>query len=292
VSPTYPKEDPLDTYRIIRDRLYKPFSSFDISGFGFQYIREWLFVIAEEIALLFPNPDITEAKDLFIRLFSNTKVQLEEGKFVYPPRGVGLGYYEDLKTIGVNAILHEFNPISVYGDQGILEKQHIIPAILKLRRYGFELPNSKVVFNQVEIKWSGWTMSHGSCTRAKRILEPLVSIFSQRYHWERKQILLSFSKTHKEFYDKKGLIIPFQYELFFGYEFTKGDSLWNFRNSGISTLSPVSSGHIRTWAVQRLQAPTDKIVDDFLYETPFFTQWKESDSKAFSIRRKELYKNQ
>jgi hypothetical protein len=53
----------------------------------------------------------------------------------------------------------------------------------------------------------------------------------------------------------------------------------------------VSTGHIRTWAVQRLIAPTDKIVDDFLYETPFFTQWKESDARNFSIRRKSLYKS-
>jgi hypothetical protein len=111
-----------------------------------------------------------------------------------------------------------------------------------------------------------------------------------RYHWERKQILASFNERFKDIYDKWKLIIPFQYEIFFGYEFTKGDSLWNFRNSGVSGASPVQTGHLRSWACQRLKAPTDRIVDDFLYETPFFTQWKESDSKAFSIMRKNVYK--
>jgi len=101
--------------------------------------------------------------------------------------------------------------------------------------------------------------------------------------------LSSFNERFPEVYEKWKLIIPFQYELFFGYEFTKGDSLWNFRNSGVSASAPVQTGHLRSWAVQRMKAPTDKIVDDFLYETPFFTQWKESDAKAFSISRKKTY---
>jgi hypothetical protein len=289
-STTYPKADPMETWESIRELLKEPFGSFDISGFGFQYIRQWLFIIADEITKLFPNPDIFEMKELFFKLMSKPKVQMPDGKFVYPPRGVGLGYYEDLKTIGVNAILQDFHPISVYGDQGILPRRYVIPAVSELRSYGFELPSSKVNFDQYEIKWSGWTMTADHCTRSKLYFEPLVSIFFMRYHWERKQILASFNERFKDIYDKWKLIIPFQYEIFFGYEFTKGDSLWNFRNSGVSGASPVQTGHLRSWACQRLKAPTDRIVDDFLYETPFFTQWKESDSKAFSIMRKNVYK--
>jgi len=288
--PTYPHQDPLKTWEEIRERLSSPFSSFDISGFGFQYIREWLFIIADEITTLFPNPDLSEMKEIFFKLFSEVKVQMPDGKFVYPPRGVGLGYYEDLKTIGVNALLHEFHPISIYGDQGILPRRSIIAAVQKLRNFGFELPTSKVVFDQVEIKWSGWTMTSDSCTRSKLYFEPLVSIFFQRYHWERKQILASYNQEFPEIYKGWGFIIPFQYEIFFGYEFTKGDSLWNFRNSGVSSISPVYSGHLKSWAVQRMKAPTDQIVDDFMYETPFFTKWKESDAKAFSISRKTTYR--
>jgi len=289
--PTYPDTDPMVTWEKIKERLSTPFGSFDISGFGFQYIREWLFIIAEEIAMLFPNPDLEEMKDLFIRLLKDPKVQMPDGKFVYPPRGVGLGYYEDLKTIGVNALLQQFQPISIYGDQGILPRQFVIPAVQRLRSFGFELPSTKVVFNQVEIKWSGWTMSASSCTRAKLYFEPLVSIFTQRYHWERKQILASFNERFPEVYKKWMFIVPFQYELFFGFEFAKGDSLWNFHNSGVSSVAAVQTGHLRSWAVQRMKAPTDSIVDDFFYETPFFTQWKEADAKAFSIKRKSTYRN-
>ncbi|WZH62088.1 RNA-dependent RNA polymerase [Fusarium graminearum ormycovirus 1] len=290
-DPTYPCEDPEETYKNIKESLYKPFSSFDMPGFGFQYIREWLFIVAEEIVRLFPNPDMFENFELFKKLFNKVKVQMPNGEFVYPPRGVGLGYYEDLKTIGVNAILARFNPISVYGDQGIIPKNAIIPAVKELRAYGFDLPVDKVVLNQTEIKWGGWTMSYDRCERPKLILEPLVSIFTMRYHWERKQVLESFAAEFPDYYKEKSSIIPFQYECFFGFEFTQGDSLWNFRNSGVSSTSPVQTGHLKTWAVQRLKSPGDNIQDSFLYETPFYTEWKEADSKAFSIKRKSLYRS-
>jgi hypothetical protein len=290
-DPTFPDKDPMVTWERIREDLRKPFASFDISGYGFQYIREWLFVVADEIARLFPNPDIFEQCGIFKYLFKNTKVQMEDGTFVYPPRGVGLGYYEDLKTIGVNAILHGLNPISVYGDQGILPKSSIMLGVQRLRYYGFELPTKKVNFNQLEIKWSGWTMSHRSCRRSKQLFDPLISLFSAQYHWERKSILMSFASENPEYYKSKNRIIPFEYEITFGHEFTKSDSLWNFHNGGVSDSSPVNTGDLRSWAVQRMKSPQDVVVDSFLYESPFFTSWKRADAKKFSIQRKRTYQN-
>ncbi|WGH72997.1 MAG: putative RNA-dependent RNA polymerase [Trichoderma tomentosum ormycovirus 1] len=289
-DPVYPDTDSEVTWERIRDRLEGFFESFDISGFGFQYPRELLAIVADEICNLFPNPDLMEMRDHFKSILNSVKVQMEDGTFVYPPRGIGLGYYEDLKTIGMLAILKPYDPISVYGDQGLMPDNDFI-SIQRLKEFGFVLKEDKYGLVANNIKWSGWSMGPTHCRRPKQMLEPLVSLFYAQYHWERKNILRNFSIEFQDFYDSVDRYIPFQYELLFGFEFIRGDSLWNFRNSGVSTLSAVKTGQLKGWQLGELQTPMDTISDSLIYSTPFFTEWKRADAKQFSIKRKSVYRN-
>jgi hypothetical protein len=288
-SPVYPKEDAWDTWQLIKNRL-DYFGYFDISGFGFQYPREWLQIVAQEVVNLYPNPDIFEQLDIFKKLCLNLKVNMGDGTFKYPPRGIGLGYYEDLKTIGMLAILDQYNPISVYGDQGLLDQKVTKQAIDSLREFGFIIKAGKWENKLGMVKWGGWSMTPRSLERPKQIFEPLISLFHAEYHWERKLILKNFYQEFSNYYDEKDQIIPFQYEMFFGHEFTRADSLWNFKNSGVSSLRLEVIGNIRSTIVQNLHSPADSITDSSLYETPFFTEWKRADAKKFSIKRKNLYR--
>jgi len=289
-EPCYPDDDPKVTYENIKERL-EYFGYFDISGFGFQFPRSLLSIVAEEIVNLFPNPDIMEQKSIFDRILNSVKVQMPDGLFKYPPRGIGLGYYEDLKTIVMLAILQDYSPISVYGDQGLLLPKTAKEAVSSLREYGFIIAPGKFEYKLGQVKWSGWTMSPRHIEKPRELWEPLVSLFSARFHWERKQILRSFYEDFPSFYKSKDMTIPFQYEILFGYEFQRGDSLWNFRNSGVSCLTSISMGDIRSWAVEKLYTPKDQIKDSLVYETPFFTSWKMGDAKQFSLYRKKLYKS-
>jgi hypothetical protein len=291
-DPTYPKSDPEETWEEIRKKLTW-FCYFDISGFGFQYPREYLIIVAECICELYSDPDMQEYLNIFKHLLKNVKVQMPDGTFKYPPRGIGLGYYEDLKTIGMNAILRKFKPISVYGDQGLIPANDstFMDPILELRRFLFILNDDKFLLMRGAIRWSGWTMAYYKLRRPKQTFEPITSLFHAQYHWERKLILRSLFHSDPHSYNRYDHILPYQYELFFGYEVSKGDSLWNFRNGGVSSLSLVRTGLLKGWAYEKLISPSDTIVDDVIYESPFFTDWKRSDAKEFSILRKKTFKN-
>jgi len=304
-DPTYPKDDPLETWESIKDKLVQ-FAYFDMSGFGFQYPRQYLRVVSEVISRLYPSQDLFEQVNVFHGILDNVKVQMPNGTYKRPVRGIGLGYYEDLKTIGVNALLKQYNPISVYGDQALLPqggstwsrelKARVstgVPykeVINDLRRYQFIILDKKIDTKRV-VKWSGWTMNTSGAVRPKSTFQTLVSAFHSKYHWERKMIIRSFFKRNEDRYRKRYTrFLPFLYETIFGYELFKGDSLTNFDNVGVSTSAPVQIGDIRTWKVESLISPYQGFEDCFSFDTPFFGGWKEGDAKEFSLLRKSTYK--
>jgi len=285
----YPDPDPTVTWGLIKDKLWQ-FGLFDMSGFGFQYPREYLEIIAEEICHYFYCNEIYDNLLDLRTIFKNVNVQMEDGTFQYPPRGIGLGYYEDLKTLGIMAVLAKFHPISLYGDQGLLNDYTLEDSVARLRDFEFIINDDKYQYKRNTVKWSGWTMTTMYCKRPKQVLSPLVAFLSAQYHWERKLILRSFSEMFPQTYKEYSKRLPFLYELIFGYEFHKTDSLLHFKNGGVSTIAPVVTGFYKSVMAERLVSPADNIVDSIIYTTPFFTEWKRSDAKAFSIKRKATYK--
>lgn len=89
----------------------------DITGFGFQYPREYLEIMAKVIADLYPHPKVVEQMKALQFVLRNVKVQYETGEFEFPIRGIGLGYFENLKALGVWALVDQFEPITAFGDQ-------------------------------------------------------------------------------------------------------------------------------------------------------------------------------
>jgi len=290
-DPTYPDEDPMVTWDRIKDKLKEQFLYFDLTGFGLQYPRELLKRVALVIARLYPSVYMGEQEAIFRRILDSVKVSLSSTKVIYPVRGIGLGYYEDLKTIGINAILYGLDRVSVYGDQGIISGSNSGNAIFRLKQADFYMKPGKHEYRRGAIRWSGWSMQPNVIKRSKLLFEPLISLFTSEYHWERKLILESYFKQgFHNFYYKWDTKLSFFYEYFFGFEVTKGDSLWHFSNGGVSCRMPRTTGLVKGWKFERLKSPKDYVEDNVVYETPFFTEWKRSDSKKFSIMRKNAYK--
>jgi len=296
-DPVYPSADLEVLHSRVKDKL-KDVLRFDISGFGFQYLREYLDVGISCIQELYPCSDIDEQADITRSIFDRVKVQLEDGSFVYPPRGIGLGYYEDLKTLVMLAILSDYDPVSVYGDQGLI-KQDNLEGILKLGELNFELKFDKIEVcgtrDVVQIKWAGIRMKPDSFLKPKQFLEPMLGAFFSRYHWERKLGLLGISREYPKLYKRYELKIAFMYETIFGYEFHHGDTFAHFENCGVLAGVPITEGYSRKYVVESKKAPYSSNLFDITYQTPFRMSSQKAYptklSREFQIQRKKLYRS-
>jgi hypothetical protein len=290
----YPDPDVAITYDRIKDRLTMPVYRFDISGFGFQYPRWILESAASVLCELYPMSLMDENFTIMTEIFKNITVQ-KDLEFIKPIRGIGLGYYEDLKTLAMLAILDKYDPISLYGDQGLLDLWQG-EAIGELQRFGFI-----VEFDKVEcigttpyptMKWAGASMSQAHLDTSRRFFDNLRGAFFSRFHWERKLALRSISRSFPD-YRRVQKKLFYLYENFFGYEFYPKDSLGHFDNCGLSMYN-YTSGYSKLYKVQRLVAPFDPILFSLQYLTPFKAATRKiypwSLAKEFQIKRKTVYR--
>jgi len=272
--------------------------SFDISGFGFQYCREILIEANRAIQELFPCTVYDEQTEIFERILSDVEVIMPQGDRVRPIRGVGLGYWEDLKTIAMMAILAPFNPISLYGDQGILplDAFDFFPELLKFQ---FILNFEKVgtaASTMQQTKWGGVTYTLDSHIKHKRLSEKFLGSFFARTHWERKSALVSFLKDDNREYIAIQKRIADMYEKTFGYEFYPKDIYNHYERGGIIDKA-YDTGYIRMWWVRGQASPRSNLLFDAKYQTPFkrvgVIKTSLRMAKDFSQKRKALYrKNQ
>jgi len=218
---------------------------------------------------------------------------MPNGMKFHPNRGIGLGYYEDLKTIGVMAILLDYKVLSLYGDQGIIEDAFHVDE--KLREHNFIIKPSKVKMLPLDrVFWGGWTYTAHSYSIPKRFSNAFLGAFFSRQHWERKLALRGLYSEHKSRYIRIEKRISFLYELFFGYEFYKGESSNNFYDCGVSATQPLISGNHKLYRVQDKVAPNSQLPIDFKFFIPTVVSRDrtipDSLAKEFSILRKKIFK--
>jgi hypothetical protein len=271
---------------------------FDISGFGFQFLREYLLIAAQLIVEIYPCTFMEEQLEIMTSIFNNVNVEMPDGTFEYPPRGIGLGYYEDLKTIVMMALVYDYHPISLYGDQGLLPVEGM-EAISLLQSLHFIIKFEKVEFLSTGeipcIMWAGRRFIDGQCIKPKVKLDPLMGSFFSRQHWERKLGLRGISEDDPEFYMSIEKRLTCLYERIHGYEFRPGDSKQNFFNGGICLRTPILNGLIKSWKVENMVAPPTNILFDTTYVSPFIPAKKRSvphkEALLFQKQRKAVYKS-
>jgi hypothetical protein len=266
---------------------------FDIKGFGLQYPRPYLQVMLEEIGKRYNHPELQDEINVAIDILSNVDLQMEDGTFVYPPRGIGLGYYEDLKMLGMIAILDRFEPVSLFGDQGLIPiypKKHIFGKgffVKEIYRFGHLMDIEKVdIWNFPRYTWGGHFTELKGYIEPRSAFTSLIGAWHQKTHWERKGALRSYSPIHTHVWRR----VAFWYEISFGYEFFKGESMLHPDNLGVNQSAIRQEGWLRDWRVSRLTHP--KVVDDgnFLYELPFQREdVTQKEALDFSIKRKFVY---
>jgi hypothetical protein len=286
----YPSSDIQETWERIRNKLDE-FIYFDISGFGFQFPRSYLKACADAIRELYPSSVMDEEYFELMRILNNVEVQKGITKIYPPDRGIGLGYYEDLKTMVMIAILHKYTPFSVYGDQGLLGPKVGMEGVSALQHFGFIIKNKKSEYRQRIVRWSGYTMTKHNLYKPKRLSEDLSGLFSLSFHYQRKEFLRSLYEQDQEHYLKHiEPYMPFLYEKFFSYEFFKGDSAWHIDNGGVSFSAPYVSGYTRTQIVQRMVDPGVQYGYGCFVESPLSLEVSVKEASKFSKERRIAFK--
>jgi hypothetical protein len=293
----YPVKDKDLLYEQIRYSI-ENCSRVDISGYGFQYPRVILKCLMEVIEELYPCGVLSKQAQIFYNLLENVKVQMPDGKFVYPPRGIGLGYYEDLKTLAMIALLDHAELISAYGDQFIMGvNDESFGTLIELQTsYGFIVKFDKIHFSSKKsMKWAGYSMSPTQCVKTKDLMSKFLTSFFRDFPWERKDALFSFYQENKEFYESHIRVILREYTKFFNFEFVKKDHYNHFLDSGINcATSVITNGSTRFYDVCRMEKPSSSFLWDPVFVTPFALRevklFTKKEKFTFHEKRKNTFK--
>lgn len=294
-DPVYPSTLLAENLERLSPYMKDGFMKFDISGFGLQYTRALLTAGNRAIQELFPCSVYDEQSNIMEQILDSVAVEMPSGEIVYPKRGIGLGYYEDLKTIVMLALLQDSKPISVYGDQGLIDPFSVSFAE-DLMSYSFIMNWEKVDFGSSEGKtrWGGCSFTEDSVVKPMLYMEGILGAFFSRHHWERKLSLMGFAKHYPEVYKSVEKRLIDMYDRIFGFEFFKGDNKTSFLNGGISS-GPRNVGHLRLWSIRSMMSPINGLVFDTVYQTPFKlafgNQVSNKESLLFQKKRKKLYRD-
>jgi hypothetical protein len=299
-DPTYPVPDPDVLWNRLKDMGH--FMRFDISGFGFQYIRKYLEILVRVIEEMYPCSLLTIMSDEAVDIFNDVRVEMPDGSVVRPPRGIGLGYYEDLKTICMIAILDKYQPYSVYGDQGLIPTMTGWDALTDLISSGFIFDSDDKVWasstadtSAWSVKWAGIRMSPQNYKIYKDLSSKILNLFFVREHWERKNGLYSFYKEYPEFYKRNNKKFIKLYQLYFGDELYPNDTSTSFNDVGINANTKHTVGYKKDYRLSNYKVPYSDQLFELPYSTPFLTRkknvWPIKVAKDFSKKRLAIYKN-
>jgi hypothetical protein len=286
---TYPSPHIEETYERVRGKLFECIR-FDVSGFGFQFPRVFLELMASVIQELYPCTDLDNQVADFIDILNSVKVECGFEVF-FPPRGIGLGYYEDLKTLCMLALLKEFNPLSVYGDQGLMQSPTGLYAIPHLVQHDFIIKFDKVEFSSHldgMVKWAGHSLSNTRLIKVKEISNALIGSLFCPTHWERKNSLFSFFEENKIFYKNNYKKLITIYNLIFGYEFYEDDLKNHFQEGGINPYGKLSIGETKLHVISKFMRP----YEDTFFEAPYITPFKKRESKKYPLKENYNFQRQ
>jgi len=288
----YPSADPEVTWNQFKDKI-SDLIRFDISAFGIQYPRVFLQIAVDVLNELYPCTVMQEQRDTLTWILSNVKVTLPDESVVRPIRGIGLGYFEDLKTLFMLSILDKHDPISVYGDQGILPLTGL-SAVEDLISAGFILKFEKIEFvaSTNVLLWGGNTMQKYRFYKRKAFLSPLLESFFSRTHWERKNALLSVAKDNLELYLR--VFKARLYQRFFSFEFFPGDYNLHVDQGGLRLDVPYVAGYNKLYRLRHYMMPKQLSYFSLSHNLPHTVRRETCSNKvaiAFSKRRFKIYRS-
>jgi len=280
-------EDILEIFKDVSKR-WKPNRSIDLKGCGLQYPREYLLVIMEEIARIYNIEEIYEQKTIAENLFSTLSVEMDANKYVYPKRGVGLGYFAHLMTVASRIILDDCYVIKMFSDDILVRDQDYEKACSYFEEFGMVLNEKKCgIYSKEETIFAGHVMNRRAQYpgNLSNYQGPMAAMFTKRYHWERKQIATLLDSEQQRY-------VAYHYERIFGYEFFRGESMLHPDNGGIYVAAPVIGGTTDLQCMKHFKSPYQETMEDIVFGMPFYNnQMGLQTAREFHNLRKRVWKD-
>jgi hypothetical protein len=231
---------------------WKPCKKIDLKGFGLQFPREYIVCTMEAILEVYPNETIQEYFESAKRLFSKLEIQMEDKTFFQPDRGVGLGYFSNVMTLGIAALLQEFDIVKMFNDDILCPSENYIPARTKLEKFLFVINEkksgqewlSRPFFANITFvpNNKGHFMLYNQAQGIK------AAVFNKRYHYERKNIMLMCKWPHR-------WKANYHYERLFGYEVNRGEAFMHPSMLGLNPDGEYLTGYVKGGLLRKYKAP-------------------------------------
>jgi len=261
----------------IKKRM-RPCRKIDLKGSGIQFPRSVIIALMEVIYEFYPNEDIECHLKETKRLFNDLSVKMPDGKYNFPTRGVGLGYYETLKTLVMRIILHDVYIVKMFNDDILVANDDYEKARLRIQTNGFVINEKKTgeyyryvpYFLQCSILLGKAMMHQNSNGR-------LAALVFSKYHYIRKNIFLTYHSNRKTW-------MMFAYRQLFGWEVYPDECIrhptdWGLNPTAEYRVGWVKGGLLRKFTQSRVADLTEYRVKQSAFP---FMRWKD---RKFSLAR-------
>jgi len=277
--------DHLEDICLSVSRRFRPCKSIDLKGCGLQYPREYLIIIMEILSEMYPHDIVKEHLDLAKTLLSQICIQELDNTFVYPKRGVGLGYYSNLMTLASAIMLEGCYIVKMFNDDIYVSATDFNKAVASLTSFGMILNEEKTGKDWYTcLHFAGFTIFPGEKPQLQEYSSHssiLASIFSQKYHWQRKQLVSSVNIEEVPY-------IAYHYERIFGYEFRAGESMLHPINQGCNVLYPKLMGVRDDRKIPQMQKDLELV--EISTGIPFH-KFNKEEAKDLHVRRRHAWKH-
>jgi hypothetical protein len=238
-----------DVNQVCQDlfKRWKPSKKMDLKGCGLQFPREYIVCAMQAISEMYPNETVSDYMRSATKMFSKLSVKMGEHEFMMPKRGVGLGYFSNLMTLVVASLLQECDITYMFNDDILCPSENYDKAISLLTDFDFVI-NDKKSGQEWFIApfFAGVTMTRRGFALYYSAQGKKAAIFNKKYHFERKQLMLSshFTSRWKANY---------HYERIFGFEVSKGEAFKHPTMLGLDPEAVRYSGYVKGGILRRYQ---------------------------------------
>jgi hypothetical protein len=254
----------------------------DLKGFGLQFPREYVLDAMNVINEVYPSEEGEEYYRYAKKQFDRISIKMGEMNYLTPKRGVGLGYFSNVMTLIIAAVMQDYYIVKMFNDDILIKEEDYPRGRAELESLGFiinEKKTGKVWHNLPYFAGEGLTPRgrvQFSTTQGVRC-----AIFQARYHYERKQIFLS-SKFSKWW------LMAYHYERIFGYEIFPGESQEHPEMLGLNPEAIMRTGYVKGGLLRKYKTPRD--LDENTRRIQSITYpWKDAKEKInFDKTRRKI----
>jgi len=269
--------------RIATMKRMKPCRKIDLKGFGLQFPREYVIATMDILCEMYPHEELSEYRRSAIAIFKKMAIRMEDGYYVVPKRGVGLGYFSNIMTLVIAVILGRFNVIKMFNDDILIDDNDFEEGIARLEHFKFVI-NAK----KTGMKWRSSPyfaevlLSKKGIIRFYQYQGLKASIHTGRGHYKKKQAFLAAKFTRR-------WLMCYHYTRMYGYEIHKLEAFDHPTMLGLNPRADKPVGYVKGGLLRKYRAP--KTTDEFdrrLWSIVY--PWKDRVDNNFLEKRKNVKK--